>query len=141
MLSSQFQINRDEETEIVVRLASFIMCQSLIESHGYGRYQQMAQERLVNQQQQQLQQQHSQSHQGATLRRELKNAHIYNGDTPTLIDVFMPRDDALDTEDDEMDVTDHELQEFKHLFMNNSLENCPKVTVRVNLSELTLKKT
>ena len=33
--------------------------------------------------------------------------------TSPLVDVFMPRDDALDTEDDKMDVTDHELEEFK----------------------------
>ena len=80
---------------------------------------------------------------GATLRRELENAHIiYTGDTSTLVNVFMPRDDALDTEDDEMDVTDHELEEFKRFcFMRKPLENHQKVTVRVNLSELTLKKT
>ena len=43
---------------------------------------------------------------------------------------------------DEMDVINHELEEFKHFyFMNKPLENHPKVAVRVNLSELTLKKT
>ena len=31
---------------------------------------------------------------------------IYTGDIPALVDVFMPRDDAPDTEDHEMDVTE-----------------------------------
>ena len=50
---------------------------------------------------------------------ELKKANIYAEDTPALVDVFMPRDDALDTEDNEMNVTDHELEEVKcFCFMN-----------------------
>ena len=70
--------------------------------------------------------------------------HICTGDTPTPVDMFMPRADVLDIEDDhdEMDVIDHELEEFEHFcFMNKPLENHSKITVRVNLSELTLKKT
>ena len=81
---------------------------------------------------------------GATPRRELENAqkHICTDDTPTSVDMFMPRADVFDIEDDEMDVTDHELEEFEHFcLMNKPLENHSKVTVRVNLSELTLKKT
>ena len=39
----------------------------------------------------------------------LRYAHIYTYDTPALVDVFMPKDDALDTEDNEINVTDHEL--------------------------------
>ena len=31
----------------------------------------------------------------------------------TLVDVFIPKDDALDIEDDEMDVTDDKLEDFK----------------------------
>ena len=55
---------------------------------------------------------------------------------------FIPRADVFDIEDDEMDVTDHELEEFERFcFINKPLENHSKVTVRVNLSELTLKKT
>ena len=51
----------------------------------------------------------------------------------------MPRDDhdTLDIKDNEEDITVHELEEFKHFcFMNKPLENYPKVTVRVNLFEL-----
>ena len=48
----------------------------------------------------------------------------YTGDAPTLVDVFMPRDDALDTEDIEMDITDYELEEFKRFcFMNKHKHN------------------
>ena len=68
--------------------------------------------------------------------------HICTDDTPIPVDVFLPRADVLDIEDDEMDVIDHELEEFKRFcFMNKPLENHSKVIVRVNLSELTLKKT
>ena len=73
----------------------------------------MAQEWVTNQQWQQLQQQHLLSHQGATPRRELENAHLYTDDTLTLVDMFIPKDEALDIEDDEMDVTDHKLEDFK----------------------------
>lgn len=52
-----------------------------------------------------------QTHQVPTPRKELENAHN-NIATPTLADVSKPRDDAVDTEDDEMDVIDLEL-EFK----------------------------
>ena len=38
---------------------------------------------------------------------------MLTGDTPTLVTVFMPRYDALsDTEDDEMDITNYELEEL-----------------------------
>ena len=68
---------------------------------------------------QQLHQQHSQSHQETTPWRELENPHLYTNDTPALIDQFMSRDDVLDTEDNEMDVTDDELEKLKHFcFMN-----------------------
>ena len=77
------------------------------------RFQEMAQEWLTNQQQHQLQQLHLLSHQGATPRKELENVHLNPDDTSTLV-VFIARDDALDTEDDEMDVTDHNLEDFKH---------------------------
>ena len=40
--------------------------------------------------------------------------------TSALVDVFMPRDDALDTEDDEMDVY-RELEEYKCLYFMNKL--------------------
>ena len=51
--------------------------------------------------------------------------HDDSHDTPALVDVFMPRDDALDTEDNEMNVTDHELEEVKCFhFMNKMLKNC-----------------
>lgn len=47
----------------------------------------------------------------------------------------------LQAEDGEMDETDRELEEFKRFcFMNKPLENRPKVAVKVNLKELTLKK-
>ena len=94
----------------------------------------MPQEQLANQQQLQLQQQHSQNHQEATPWKELENAHLYTDDTSTLVDVFVPRDDVLDTEDNETDVTDRELERFKcFCFMNKLQENYPKATVRVNL--------
>ena len=61
-----------------------------------------------------------------------------------LVDVFVPRDDALDTEDNEMDVADHELEEFKCfswlLFYEQAAGNHSKLSVRVNLLELTLKE-
>lgn len=45
-----------------------------------------------------------------TPRKELENAHNIIA-TPTLADVSKPRDDAVDTEDDEMDViVNHELK-------------------------------
>ena len=78
-----------------------------------------------------------------TPRKELKNAHNIIA-TPTLADVSKPRDDAVDTEDDEMDVIDHDLElEFKLFYQ--VLWTCHwriwrQVTVRVNLSELTLRK-
>ena len=44
----------------------------------------------------------------------------------------MPIDDALDPEDADMDVADHEVERLFY--------ECLKVTVRVNLSEFTLRK-
>ena len=41
--------------------------------------------------------------------------------TSALVDVFMPRDDVLDTEDGKMDVTDCELEEFKCFYFMNKL--------------------
>ena len=38
---------------------------------------------------------------------------MYADDAPTLVHVSMPRDDALDSERDEMDVIDLELEEFQ----------------------------
>ena len=52
------------------------------------------------------------------------------------------RDDAVDTEDDEMDVIDLEL-EFKLFYQvlwTSHWRIWRQVTVRVNLSELTLRK-
>ena len=105
-LLSQLQVNRDEET---AGRDSYETQFQYVPIHDYHRvtqllprFQQMAQEQLANRQQQQ----DSQSHQGATPRRELRNAHIYTDDIPALVDVFMPRDDAPDTEDHEMDVTE-----------------------------------
>ena len=51
----------------------------------------------------------SQQELGAIPGKELKKAHIHTDDSPALVDVFMTGDDALDTEDNEMYVTDHEL--------------------------------
>ena len=55
-----------------------------------------------------------QTQQVPTPRKELENAHNIIA-TQTLADVSKPRDDAVDTEDDErMDVIDHDLElEFK----------------------------
>ena len=68
--------------------------------------------------------------QRTTTRRELEN--VYIGDTSALLDVLMPIDDALDPEDADMDVADHEVERLFY--------ECLKVTVRVNLSEFTLRK-
>ena len=72
----------------------------------------------------------------------------------------MPKDDAVNvrklwftfevcaftllfqTSDGEMDEIDRELEEFKRFcLMNKPLENRPKVALKVNLRDLTLKKT
>ena len=49
-------------------------------------------------------QHNSHSHQGATARREFETMHMYADYAPTLVHVSMLRDDALDSESDEMDV-------------------------------------
>ena len=47
----------------------------------------------------------------------------------------------LQASDGEMDEIDRELEEFKRFcLMNKPLENRPKVAVKVNLKDLTLKK-
>ena len=55
--------------------------------------------------------------------------------------MFVPRDDVPDTEDNEIDVTDHELEEFKcFCFMNKPLEksskgHCESETIRAYSDE------
>ena len=93
----------------------------------------MAQEQLANQQQQ-----HSQSSsQGTTKRRD--DAHTSNA--TSLDDVFMPKDETVNSDDSEMDEINCELEEFKRFYLiNKPLENCPKVAVKVNLKDLAFKK-
>ena len=51
----------------------------------------------------------------------------------------MPRDDPVDTSDEEMDEIDRKLEDFKRFcFMAKPLENRPKVAVKMNLKGLTL---
>ena len=51
----------------------------------------------------------------------------------------MPRDDPVDTSDEEMDEFDRELENFKRFcFMASPLGNRPKVAVKMNLRDLTL---
>ena len=53
---------------------------------------------------------------------------MYTDDAPTLVHVSMPRDDALDSETDKMDVVDQELAEFwQFCLMVKPLQNRPKV--------------
>ena len=62
------------------------------------------------------------------------NTHNYNA---SLDDVFMPKYDAANASDGEMDAIDHELEEFKRFcLMTKPLENRIKVTVKVNLKDL-----
>ena len=78
------------------------------------------------------------SHQGlgATPRQKLKKANIYTDDTPALVDVFMPRDDALDTDHEGNEtVIDREQEKVKcFCVMNKLLEHCLKVNVRVSVN-------
>ena len=106
----------------------------------------MAQEQPANQQQLQ---QHSRSNryhtiahytsipansQVPTLKRDNGPSNI------TMDDVFMPRDDPVDTSDEEMDEFDRELENFKRFcFMASPLGNRPKVVVKMNLRGLTLR--
>jgi len=54
-------------------------------------------------------------------------------------DVFVPRDDPVDASDEEMDEFDSELEDFKRFcFMTKSLENRPKVALKVTLKGVTL---
>ena len=53
----------------------------------------------------------------------------------------MPKDDAINASDGEMDEIDRELEEFKRFcLMTKPLENRPTVVVKVNLKDLALKK-
>ena len=110
----------------------------------------MAQEPLANQQQQQ-QLQHSRSNsyntiahsssipgdpQAPTLKRNHGLSNIF-----TMDNVFLPRNVPDDASVGKMDEVDRELKEFKRFcFMAKPLENRPKVTVKVELKDLTLKK-
>ena len=68
-----------------------------------------------------------------TLKRDNGHSNI------TMDDVFMPRDDPVDTSEEEMDEFDRELENFKRLcFMASPLGNQPKVAVKMNLRGLTL---
>ena len=64
------------------------------------------------------------------------------GSSTSLDDVFLPKDDVVNADDEEVDEIDRELEEFKRFcLMNKPLENRPKITVKVNLKDLALKKT
>ena len=96
----------------------------------------MAQEQLANQQQ------HSQSTRYNTApgyshsnsvpansqatAQKMDNTH--NNNATSLDDVFMPKDDAINASDSEMDEIDRELEEFKRFcLMTKLLENHLKV--------------
>jgi len=66
------------------------------------------------------------------------NGHSNN---VTMEDVFMPRDDPVDTLDEEIDEINRELEDFKRFcFMAKPLENQPMVAMKVNLKDLTLNR-
>ena len=70
-----------------------------------------------------------------------KRDNTHNNNATSLDDVFMPKDDAINASDGEMDEIDRELEEFKRFcLMTKPLENRPKVVVKVNLKDLALKK-
>ena len=53
----------------------------------------------------------------------------------------MLRDDVLDSEDNEMDVTDDELEKFiPFCYMNKPIENHPNITVMVTYQGVVWKK-
>ena len=53
----------------------------------------------------------------------------------------MPKDDAINASDGEMDEIDCELEEFKRFcLITKPLKKHPKVVVKVNLKDLALKK-
>ena len=83
-----------------------------------------------------MQQQHSSScTQGTKQRKE----NVHTGDTTTLVDVLMPRDDTLYAEDAAMEETDYELEEYKQFcFMNKPLEKYLKVIVKEPAQKKTL---
>ena len=56
-------------------------------------------------------------------------------------DVFLPRDVPVDASVGKIDEVDRELEEFKRFcVMAKPLESQPKVAVKVDLKDLTLKK-
>ena len=62
---------------------------------------------------------------------------MYGDDAPTLVHVSMPRDDALDSETDEMDVVDQERAEFRQFCL---MVKPPKNRPKVHLLPLDLRK-
>ena len=65
--------------------------------------------------------------------------HTSNSMGTSLDDVFMPKDNTVVPEDDEINEIDCEFKRF--CLMIKPLKNCPKVAVQVNLKDLTFKRT